>query len=495
MTNRRLSPPVLLRRDGASATRRFASIFESVALAGILAGCSSGGGTADVAGPEGKPSDPGGFTVADTATDTAGGRLDFANSQVVLADVAMDPTGRTTAIWVDGVPSGGALQTSDRDPRGPWSTPAPIVTPLGTVSSGPISLTKDTNGNALAVWGALDAAQSRTIILTARRPAGGAWTTPMELSTGTDNFRPIGGLSDDGYLVVAWLRQPNGSEGSSTVVVRTGHDGVWNPAIELGQGDFAVEGALQVSSNGVGYLVWDSSANGTTVERFVGSARTSTSVHTGVSGVNQLALAVSASGEALVASDTQLGFELHAIHVQRYRNGSGWGASQPLSSGEPRDAAYYIEAELTADGRAAVAWAAVAFAPHQPVQILVDVATDAGSGFGMPSAVTTWLPPALDVPFSRLLLAADEAGRMTIVWGEGAIYAVDLMATRLDWGSGSWTPLETIVTGASIWLPIEDVRMSSGLGTSALIWVERSRPSAPVRTSELFFRMLPHPGP
>ncbi|MCA8953330.1 MAG: hypothetical protein KDE27_27710 [Planctomycetes bacterium] len=462
-------------------------------VAGIwiaAAACSGGGGD----GPVGaEPA--GGFTKADTAVDSAGGRMDFANSEVVFADATLDPSGRSTAIWIDGVPSGGAVMTSDRDPGGDWSTPKRIATALGTANTGPLSLAKDSSGNAVAVWGAVDGLLGRTVVLSARRPVGGEWSEVQRISGEWPASAPVCALADDGEVLAAWREETTPSQSNSTpiVTVRTGRDGAWDAALALGAGELAPEGSLGMASDGTGFLLWDADAGGFTVERLSGGQRVSAPVASGVSEITEVSLAVGSDGSALLATDTLVGPGSHAIQVQRYAPGSGWSTPEVLQLISAREAAYYIRAKLMPQGRAVVCWAALASGTGSSSQVLVEAAIDRGNGFATPAAITTWNVDPGQLPWSRLSIGADEDGAITLVWGEGTVYSASLFVTRLDWNAANWLPLEAVASSASLLFPLEDVRVSCGLGTAVLLWVERTAASGSLRSSDLHFRMLPQP--
>ena len=85
--------------------------------------------------------------------------------------VAVDPGGDATAVWLDDV---GRVYASVRPAGGGWSAPVDLADEEQDPSTQPDPhVAVDANGDAVAVWGYDD--DGHESVLTAMRPAGGAW--------------------------------------------------------------------------------------------------------------------------------------------------------------------------------------------------------------------------------------------------------------------------------------------------------------------------------
>ena len=121
-------------------------------------------------------------------------------------EVAMDAAGNTLAIWTRYDGTNGIIQAAERPVGGSWG-PAQDLSASGRTAVEP-QLAIDPAGNALAIWRRyVDVARQQAIVQAARRPAGGAWEAPQNLSpVEQEAFGPQVAVDAAGNGVATWIR-------------------------------------------------------------------------------------------------------------------------------------------------------------------------------------------------------------------------------------------------------------------------------------------------
>ena len=113
--------------------------------------------------------------------------------------VAIDDAGNAVAIWN----SDNSVQWSRRPVGGAWSSPLPFDSTLSTDEVGN-ALTLSPGGEAIAVW--TDLVGGHEVVTFARRPAGGSWTTPDDLSATTEDASSVDvSSSASGKALITWI--------------------------------------------------------------------------------------------------------------------------------------------------------------------------------------------------------------------------------------------------------------------------------------------------
>ncbi len=122
----------------------------------------------------------------------------------------MTSKGETVAAWVVFSETGSKIQTSTRPPGGSFSPAADLV-PFG-VGVENLDLTADPAGNAILTWrGVVDAAKDDIRLYYSYRPAGGAFTTPTEVtSAGVHVALPTTAMDAAGDALTVFARAPGG---------------------------------------------------------------------------------------------------------------------------------------------------------------------------------------------------------------------------------------------------------------------------------------------
>lgn len=113
-------------------------------------------------------------------------------------EIAVDPSGGAVAIWT----SAGIVESAVRLPGGSWQAP----TLLG-YGDGSAQVAVDGEGNAVAVWQQRTGIGDSHLVQSAVRPAHGAWSEPVDLSTASAGDRlPAVAVDAAGNAFAVWQR-------------------------------------------------------------------------------------------------------------------------------------------------------------------------------------------------------------------------------------------------------------------------------------------------
>ncbi|HMV54184.1 MAG TPA: hypothetical protein PLX20_05945 [Rhodocyclaceae bacterium] len=119
----------------------------------------------------------------------------------------------------------------------------------------------DAAGNAIATWSQVDTAGAPTVLQSATRPAGAAWSAPQVLhGTGAAIANAVLAVGSNGAAIVAWQEKVD----ATTVALRSRHaasPGVWDDTIDDVATLAALSSAVRGAVDGLGQaaLTWDSS--------------------------------------------------------------------------------------------------------------------------------------------------------------------------------------------------------------------------------------------
>lgn len=200
------------------------------------------------AGPEGNVTavwllerEEGWRSVVQSATRPAGGswsapvNLSPPRKAARSPQIALDSQGGATAVWEEEY--SGAIESSTRSSGGIWSAPV-TLSATGVRAAWP-QVAVDSQGNATAVW-AGNAFRGRRLqssrIQSATRPVGGSWSAPVSISKPghrhvqdpqiavdpQGDATAIWQRSNGSYLVVQGATRPAGGGWSSPVDITTG---------------------------------------------------------------------------------------------------------------------------------------------------------------------------------------------------------------------------------------------------------------------------------
>ena len=174
--------------------------------------------------------------------------------------VAVDGSGNVIAVWTRSDGTNLRIQSADRTPSGPWSTPQTLSDPLQDASQPQVAV--DPSGDALVVWTRFDGTNLR--IQADYRPAGGSFGTPVTVSDpGQPASGPSVAMDNNGKGVIVWSREdavaPTGKLRVQSVVRDPGVGGGFSAVQTLslsGQDAFDAKVAAGPAVDNNAVVVW-----------------------------------------------------------------------------------------------------------------------------------------------------------------------------------------------------------------------------------------------
>ncbi len=200
-------------------------------------------------------------SVVQSATRPAGGSwaapVDLSSIAGPRANprVVVDPAGTVTAVWGTFTTTYG-IQTATRSPGAAWSAPADLSAPGQDTFDTP-ELAADRRGAVTALWQRHDG--SGWIVTSATRPAGGGWTTPVDLSApGHDAWDPQVAVDPAGNATAVWslAEEPMTDSARTVQAARRTAAGVWTGPVDLSRGGTAWNPQVALDSFGNATTVW-----------------------------------------------------------------------------------------------------------------------------------------------------------------------------------------------------------------------------------------------
>jgi hypothetical protein len=165
--------------------------------------------------------------------------------------VALDAKGNAVAVWDANDGSGAVIQSASKPAGGAWSSPVTVSTAVGVAPQ--IGLVK--RGNAYAVWEGFDS-DSATLVA-ATKPAGGAWSAPTEVSAQGGSFPEIV-VTPQGDAVAVWQRY-DGTNQRIQAATRP-YGGAWSVPTHISlAGVSASVPDVGVDAKGGAVAVWEQS--------------------------------------------------------------------------------------------------------------------------------------------------------------------------------------------------------------------------------------------
>jgi hypothetical protein len=331
--------------------------------------------------------------------------------------IAVDPLGNVTAIWVRRVGRSWVVQSATRSVGGSWSMPV-TLSPAGAgsplVAAGP-------DGNVTAVWILEREEGRRSVIQGATQSAGGIWSAPVTLSPPRKAARsPQIALDPQGGATVVWDQVFSGVIESST----RSSGGIWSAPVTLsGNGAWTDWPQVAVDSQGNATAVWASRAsNGRRIQsrgiqaatRPAGgtwSAPVSIS-KTGRRIVQDPQIVVSPQGEATAIWQRSNGIDLVVQGATRPAGG-GWSRPVDITTGHRRGG-QNLQLEVDSWGNATAIWEGYDTGPG-PNFVIQAAKHPAGGAWSRPTNISRWTK-SLGEP----QIAVDPQGSATAIW---AIYA------------------------------------------------------------------------
>jgi hypothetical protein len=100
--------------------------------------------------------------------------------------IALNAAGETVAVWDRGASHGIVVQSASRSPGGTWSKSTNISAESDVGVEPQVAV--DASGGAVVVWRSRPQLWNDSIVQSASRSLGGAWTKPTDLSAKGGNF-------------------------------------------------------------------------------------------------------------------------------------------------------------------------------------------------------------------------------------------------------------------------------------------------------------------
>lgn len=340
---------------------------------------------------------------------------------------------------------------------GTWSASAALNTAPNKDASTPTVAT-DGAGTSTAVWvRSLDDTVGSAVVELATRPAGGAWSAPQVLSSGTDQTAslPRVAAAADGTVAIAWLQ--GGVDGEPATYATVRRPGGTFPAPEKLSGPEADDPQVAIRPDGRVIVLWNidvadgATIQGTTSRTGGGWNRTEQLTAPGTWGTFPT-LAVGADGTAVatwvdyVDATSQPSANAAILPAGE----TTWGEEQWLS--DPEAYGTFPAAAVGADGTPTVVWQERTDNPRYARNQLLTSDLVAGQ-WTPPVALTTYDEQANHQDAS---VTTDAAGNQTVAWlhtrysgnptaGETAIDDNVRVATRPA-GATAWSAPQTVAT-------------------------------------------------
>lgn len=200
-------------------------------------------------------------SLVQTATRPAGGTwaapVDLSTIAGPRANprIVVDPAGTATAVWGTFTTTYG-VQTATRSPGAPWTAPAYLSAPGQDTFDTP-ELAADRRGTVTALWQRHDG--SGWIVTSATRSSGGGWTEPVDLSaTGHDAWDPQVAVDPAGNATAVWslADEPMSDSARTVQAARRTAAGQWTAPVDLSRGGTAWNPQVALDSSGNATTVW-----------------------------------------------------------------------------------------------------------------------------------------------------------------------------------------------------------------------------------------------
>jgi len=184
---------------------------------------------------------------------TAPAQVSASGGDAGLADIGVDAAGNTIASWQRNVGPDRTVQAAIKAPGGTF-VPLGDVSASGASAESPV-LDVSPDGTAILAWRL--AGITERFVQSSTRPAGGAFSPPVSISSGKDNplFHEVA-LGDGGDAIVVWSGENGGGEIARAAVRPAGSAAFGAPvAISQASGDlFHPEPSIDAGGNAT--VVW-----------------------------------------------------------------------------------------------------------------------------------------------------------------------------------------------------------------------------------------------
>ena len=345
-----------------------------------------------------------------------------------IVDIGVDGQGEATAVWLrytDSPPNElftRNVMVATRPLGGSWSAAVPI-SPADEEAWVP-AVAVDAAGDAVAAWGRWNFSEPGLPVDVATRPAGGAWSAPVLLSTGMSNGWQVA-IDEDGDATAIWTEAHEGSEVVRSATKPAG--GAWSSAISLSDenANASEHPLLAVDPAGNATAVWSLREAGAEEGELVLQAKSrpaggawdavpiDLSSEEGNATPGDLALG---PGGEVTAVWTHYDGEEHTVQASRKEPGGGWSAAEDLSDDEAAEPQIAVDPE----GRATAIWGAFGPGGYE----IRASGSEAGGGWSAPVTLSAADGTKLKFETPGPELVVDPDGNATATWRVFAGYDI-----------------------------------------------------------------------
>lgn len=370
--------------------------------------------------------------------------ISSASVDVDVPRVALDASGDAVAVWYQSIGLRDVIESATRPAGGGWSAPVEVAS--GSNAYGP-RVRVDARGDATVVWYQFDGNQD--VVEAASRPAGGSWSAPQQLSvplvTGGDADEPALAVDPNGDAVAVWYQ----SDGTNDVIMAASRPagGSWSPPVEVSAAGGDAYGAeVAIDSSGDASAVWYRYNGGVPP----GIVQAATLPAGGIwSAPRNLSTGADDSSEPQVASDpsgnvtavwSSYNGSTDLIEAARRPLGGSWSAPQQISAGGADADAPQVA--IDGQGMATAVWDSL-----DGTNFVVQAAATAqGGGWSAPVGLSV-----ASVDAGEPQVAADALGDVVAVWyrfnGLG-----DVIEAATSPAGGRWSASEQL-SGSDAYQP------------------------------------------
>ena len=282
-----------------------------------------------------------------TGTWTRGVNVSAAGPSGMRPDVVIDDTGIATAIWTNGT----AIQASELSTGANWSEPV-TLSAIGNLATAP-QIVADALGNLTAMWVRTDIS-GVTGLETADRPAGGTWSSPIVLATGTFSGFDLG-VNAAGDTAAIWNL---GLFTGNTIVYASDRiaGGVWSgPAVVAPSARSQGGAQIGIAANCDLTACWRTNTEIRVADKAAGTSwSSSVTLYRNTALTGFPALAKTAAGDDMIALLTLNGFN-NQIRTSVRSLAGNWSPVATLTGNSV--SALDLHAKTTQGGSFVLSWA------------------------------------------------------------------------------------------------------------------------------------------
>lgn len=245
------------------------------------------------------------------------------------AQVAVDPQGEAVAVWTTTIGGTEIVQAATHPAGGAWSSPVSLTSSAQNANEPQVVM--DSQGNAVAVWNQEVSGTSELwVVKASRRPAAGTWSTPTTLSAaGQEAVLPQVAIDPQGNAVAVWdylIHEGTNDEYVVKIQAVTGSAGTWSAPVELTAEATSEElpsPQVAIDPNGNAVAVW---------ERSEGAGEVVQAAFASAGGNWSAAKTISALAVGEYSWNPQVAVDAQGNAVVLWRNWAGIGSNEIIQA-------------------------------------------------------------------------------------------------------------------------------------------------------------------